>query len=75
MYGLHVFVFGIAAERLNLGFTKNSSLGIYCLVRVSPLGHVCFGDSGFRVLNPVINPKTFSRNFPESFFLGVYIKI
>ena len=47
-----VNVVGIAAERLNLGF-RVSSLGIYCLVRVSPLGHVCFGDSGFRVLNPL----------------------
>ena len=71
---VNVVVFGIAAERLNL--KKNSSLGKYILFsRVSPLGHVCFGDSGFRVLNPVINPKTFSRNFPESFFFGVYIKI
>ena len=39
---VNVVVFGIAAERLNLVFKKNSSLGKYILFsRVSPLGHVC----------------------------------
>ena len=41
-----VNVVGIAAERLNLVFKKNSSLGKYILFsRVSPLGHVCLSQS------------------------------
>ena len=49
---VNVVVFGIAAERLNLKTKEFKSWNILLFSRVSPLGHVCFRDSGFRVLNP-----------------------